>query len=143
GGQLIRGLGHDLQRFAPQLGADGVRELKRMGLEAVQLVRQRIERHAIDCDLTWGYCDLANKPAHLDDFAAAREELLTLGYPHELRRLGADEPPQGIDSTRYVGGMVDLGSGHLHPLNLALGEAQAAAGAGVRLFEQSPVTRLE
>ncbi|HTN31658.1 MAG TPA: FAD-binding oxidoreductase [Pseudomonas sp.] len=143
GGQLIRGLGHDLQRFAPQLGADGVRELKRMGLEAVQLVRQRIERHAIDCDLTWGYCDLANKPAHLDDFAAEREELLTLGYPHELRLLGADELPQVIDSNRYVGGMVDLGSGHLHPLNLALGEAQAAAEAGVRLFEQSPVTRLE
>ena len=143
GGQLIRGLGHDLQRFAPQLGAEGVRELKRMGLEAVQLVRRRIERHAIDCDLTWGYCDLANTPAHLEDFAAEREELLALGYPHELRLLDAAELPQVIDSQRYVGGMIDRGSGHLHPLNLALGEAAAAAQLGVRLFEQSPVTRLE
>ena len=143
GGQLIRGLGHDLQRFAPQLGAEGVRELKRMGLEAVQLVRRRIERHAIDCDLTWGYCDLANTPAHLDGFAAEREELLALGYPHELRLLSAAELPQVIDSNRFVGGMIDRGSGHLHPLNLALGEAAAAAQLGVRLFEQSPVTRLE
>ena len=143
GGQLIRGLGHDLQRFAPQLGAEGVRELKRMGLEAVQLVRRRIERHAIDCDLTWGYCDLANTPAHLDGFAAEREELLALGYPHELRLLSAAELPQVIDSQRFVGGMIDRGSGHLHPLNLALGEAAAAAQLGVRLFEQSPVTRLE
>ncbi|KHO64881.1 NAD(P)/FAD-dependent oxidoreductase [Pseudomonas flexibilis] len=143
GGQLIRGLGHDLQRFAPQLGADGVRELKRMGLEAVQLVRRRIERHAIDCDLTWGYCDLANTPAHLEDFAAEREDLLALGYPHELRLLDAAELPQVIDSQRYVGGMIDRGSGHLHPLNLALGEAAAAAQLGVRLFEQSPVTRLD
>lgn len=143
GGQLIRGLGHDLGRFTPLLGAEGVRELKRMGLEAVQLVRQRIERHAIDCDLTWGYCDLANKPRHLDDFAAEREELLGLGYAHELRLLGANELPEVIGSRRYVGGMIDMGSGHLHPLNLALGEAEAAARAGVRLFEQSPVTRLE
>ena len=143
GGQLIRGLGHDLQRFAPQLGADGVRELKRMGLDAVQLVRRRIERHAIDCDLTWGYCDLANTPAHLDGFAAEREELLALGYPHELRLLSAAELPQVIDSNRFVGGMIDRGSGHLHPLNLALGEAAAAAQLGVRLFEHSPVTRLE
>lgn len=143
GGQLIRGLGHDLDRFIPLLGAEGVRELKRLGLEAVQLVRQRIERHAIDCDLTWGYCDLANKPRHMDDFLAAREELLDLGYPHELRLLGAGELQEVIDSERYVGGMIDMGSGHLHPLNLALGEAEAAARAGVRLFEQSPVTRLE
>ena len=143
GGQLIRGLGHDLERFTPQLGADGVRELKRLGLEAVQLVRQRIERHAIDCDLTWGYCDLANKPRHLDDFIAEREELLSLGYARELRLLGAGELRQVIDSERYVGGMIDMGSGHLHPLNLALGEAEAAACAGVRIFEQSPVTRLE
>ena len=143
GGQLIRGLGHDVERFAPLIGQDGVLALKRLGLEAVQLVRQRIERHAIACDLTWGYCDLANKPSHLDGFAAEREELLALGYAHELRLLGADELPEVIDSRRFVGGMIDMGSGHLHPLNLALGEAEAAARAGVRLFEQSPVIRLE
>src|SRR5690606_40358336 len=79
----------------------------------------------------------------MDDFLAAREELLGLGYPHELRLLGAGELQEVIDSERYVGGMIDMGSGHLHPLNLALGEAEAAARAGVRLFEQSPVTRLE
>ena len=36
-----------------------------------------------------------------------------------------------------------MGSGHLHPLNLALGEAAAAASLGVRLHEQSAVTRIE
>lgn len=143
GGQLIRGLGHDLDRFEPLIGQDGVVTLKRMGLEAVQLVRQRIERHAIDCDLTWGYCDLANKPSHLDAFAAEREQLLSLGYAHELRLLTASELHEVIDSRRFVGGMIDMGSGHLHPLNLALGEAKAAALAGVRLYEQSPVIRLD
>lgn len=38
-----------------------MRELDLMGLEAVQLVRERVERFNIACDLTWGYCDLATK----------------------------------------------------------------------------------
>ena len=57
GGQLIRGVGHDVEQFTNILGEEGVDELKRMGFEAVEIVRQRIERYAIDCDLTWGYCD--------------------------------------------------------------------------------------
>ena len=44
-----------------------------------------------------------------------------------------------VGSDRYIGGMIDMGSGHLHPLNLALGEARAAASPG-SLFEHSRVT---
>ena len=143
GGQLIRGVGHEVERFLPLLGADGVRELKLLGLQAVDIVRQRIERHAIDCDLTWGYCDLANTPADLDGFAAELDELRGLGYAHELRLLQPEQMHEVVGSQRYVGGLIDMGSGHLHPLNLALGEAAAAAALGVRLFEQSAVTRIE
>jgi gamma-glutamylputrescine oxidase len=143
GGQLIRGVGHDLDRFTPILGQQGVRDLKLMGIEAVQLVRQRIERFEIDCDLTWGYCDLANKPRHMDDFEAAREELASLGYPHEMRLLSREALGSVVASDRYVGGMTDMGSGHLHPLNLLLGEAEAAQRLGARLYEHSQVTRIE
>lgn len=143
GGQLIRGVGHDLDQFQRIIGADGVRDLKLMGIEAVQIVRQRIEDFAIDCDLTWGYCDLANKPRHLEQFAAERESLLALGYPHDMRMVAARDMASVVGSDCYVGGMVDMGSGHLHPLNLALGEAAAAASLGVRLHEQSAVTRIE
>ncbi|MGL5993509.1 MAG: NAD(P)/FAD-dependent oxidoreductase, partial [Aeromonas sobria] len=44
GGQLIRGIGHDTSQFARWIGEQGVRELDLMGLEAVQLVRERVER---------------------------------------------------------------------------------------------------
>lgn len=66
GGQLIRGVGHGLDQFANVIGADGVRQMKLMGLEAVDIVRRRVERFQIPCDLTWGYCDLANKPRDLE-----------------------------------------------------------------------------
>lgn len=143
GGQLIRGVGHDVEQFRPVLGAEGVDELKRLGFLAVDLVRQRIARHAIACDLTWGYCDLATKPRHLEDFDADLADLQRLGYPHPLRRVARAELGEVIGSARYLGGLVDLGSGHLHPLNLALGEAAAAQALGVRVHERSPVTRID
>jgi len=143
GGQLIRGVGHGLDQFTPVIGSEGVRSLKLMGLEAVDIVRQRIERHAIDCDLTWGYCDLANKPRDLQGLAEDAEELHSLGYRHEVRLLQASEMGTVIGSDRYVGGMIDMGSGHLHPLNLALGEAAVAQQLGVALYEQSQVTRID
>ena len=143
GGQVIRGAGHGLEQFEGRLGREGVRELKLLGLEAVEIVRRRVERHAIDCDLTWGYCDLANKPQDLAGFAEDAEELRGLGYRHELRLLQADEMHSVVGSTRYVGGLVDMGSGHLHPLNLALGEAAAAQALGVQVFEHSAVTRID
>lgn len=143
GGQLIRGVGENLDQFANILGAEGVRTLKLMGIEAVQMVSERIAEFAINCDLTWGYCDLANKPRDMHGFRTERDELLALGYAHELSLLGPEQMHEVVGSDRYVGGLIDRGSGHLHPLNLALGEAAAAESLGVQLFEQSAVTAID
>src|SRR5690606_23132049 len=101
---------------------------------------RRIEEFGIDCDLTWGYCDLANKPKHMDGFRADREELLGLGYQHELRLVEADQLHSVVGSDRYVGGMIDMGSGHLHPLNLARGEGEASGSWGWQRFKRLEVT---
>ena len=143
GGQLIRGVGHHVERFREVIGAEGVRQLKLMGLEAVEIVRQRVEKYQIDCDLTWGYCDLANKPKEFAGFADDVEELRSLGYQRDLQLIQPKDIRSVIDSGNYVGGLLDMGSGHLHPLNLALGEARVAQSLGVQLFEHSAVTRLE
>lgn len=45
-------------------------------------------------------------------------------------------------SPDYKGGILDHGAGHLHPLNLALGLARAAAAAGATLHEQSEVLEI-
>ena len=143
GGQLIRGVGHGLEQFEGVIGKEGVRQMKLMGLEAVEIVRQRVERFNIACDLTWGYCDLANKPRDLESFAEEAEELRSLGYRHPTSLLQASDMRSVVGSDRYVGGLIDMGSGHLHPLNLALGEAAAAQQLGVQLFENSAVTRID
>ena len=143
GGQLIRGIGHDTSQFIRHIGEQGVRELDLMGLEAVQLVRERIERFNIDCDLRWGYCDLATKTRHVRGFEQELKHLQALGYQHELRLVDRGDMASVVGSPRYIGGLVDMGSGHLHPLNLALGEARAAASLGVALFEHSRVTHID
>jgi len=143
GGQLIRGVGHQVEQFAGVIGAQGVRELKLMGLEAVEIVRRRVAQFNIDCDLTWGYCDLANHPREQAGLAYEREQLHELGYRHALRLLQPEQMHEVVGSTRYAGGLIDMGSGHLHPLNLALGEAAAAQLLGAQLFEDSAVTRID
>lgn len=143
GGQLIRGVGHDVEQFANVIGADGVRALKLMGLEAVEIVRQRIQQHRIECDLAWGYCDLANRPSEYEAFASDLYELRQLGYTHEMQLVPRPELPGFIGSGAYAGALYDTGSGHLHPLKLAVGEARVAHGLGVQLHEHSLVTHIE
>lgn len=143
GGQLIRGIGHDLEGFRPLLGDEGILALQQMGLAAVELVRQRIQAFNIDCDLKWGFCDLATKPRHLEALQAEQESLQRLGYKHALSYLPQDQIQQVIGSERYLGGLLDQGSGHLHPLNLVLGEAMAAQSLGVRIFEQSAAVKID
>jgi glycine/D-amino acid oxidase-like deaminating enzyme len=142
GGQLIRGIGHDVSGFAKYVGEEGVTYLERAGIDSVALVGERICEHAIDCDLRWGFAELANTPAQFAAFKGEQESLARLGYAHETRLVGPQDIQQVVGSTAYAGALVDMGSGHLHPLNLVLGEAQVAESLGVRIFEHTEVTEL-
>ncbi|WP_339499605.1 NAD(P)/FAD-dependent oxidoreductase [Pseudomonas canadensis] len=142
GGQLIRGIGHDVSGFAKYVGEEGVRYLERAGIDSVALVGERIREHNIDCDLRWGFCELANTPTQFAAFKGEQAHLATMGYAHETRLVGPQDMQQVVGSSVYAGGLVDMGSGHLHPLNLVLGEAQLAESLGVRIFEHTEVLEL-
>jgi len=137
GGQLIRGLGHNLAKFSKYLNKDEIQQLEQLGLHSPQIVKHRINRFNINCDLVAGYCDLANTP---QDFANLQREftyLQQINYPHPIKLIKPNNIEQIIGSTNYCGGLLDMGSYHLHPLNLLLGEAQAAAKLGVKIFTNS------
>ena len=59
---------------------------------------------------------------------------------HRCRKIDADEMADMLGMRTYHGGYLDQGAGHLHPLNLALGLANAAESHGARIFEGSAVT---
>ncbi|MCS3420725.1 glycine/D-amino acid oxidase-like deaminating enzyme [Pseudomonas sp. BIGb0450] len=142
GGQLIRGIGHDVSGFAKYVGEEGVRYLQQAGIDSVALVGERVREHGIDCDLRWGFAELANTAAQFAAFQGELESLAALGYTPETRLVAPQDMAQVVGSGLYAGGLVDMGSGHLHPLNLVLGEAAVAESLGVRVFENSPVLEL-
>ena len=62
---------------------------------------------------------------------------------HDHEMLDASALQTHVGSTVYCGGMVDHSGGHMHPLNLALGEAAALEKLGGTIHEQSRVIRVE
>ncbi|ASF15215.1 MULTISPECIES: NAD(P)/FAD-dependent oxidoreductase [Shewanella] len=142
GGELIRGIGHDPAQFINEIGQEGVSAIQQMGFEAVEIVSNRIQTHDIDCDLQMGYCDLAVKPRHMIELQDEFDSLKSLGYQHEIKLLTQSQLSEVIGSEFYQGALVDMGSGHLHPLNLALGEARVARELGAQLFEYSAAEKI-
>jgi gamma-glutamylputrescine oxidase len=57
--------------------------------------------------------------------------------------LNRDELRAHVQSDRYLGGLLDPRSGHLHPLKFTYGLARAAETAGAKIFEKSRVLRYE
>lgn len=142
GGQLIRGIGHEVSGFARYVGQEGVAYLQRAGIESVEVVGRRVQEDGIDCDLRWGFCELANTPAQYAAFQAEQQSLEALGYRHQTRLYGPQQMHEVVASKVYAGGLLDMGSGHLHPLDLVQGEARLAASLGVQVFEHSTVLEL-
>jgi gamma-glutamylputrescine oxidase len=141
GGQAIYGLACDITTIAEQLGNEAAKQVFRMSIEALDLIRERIARFAIDCDWRDGYLGVAMNARKA---RALRDEvdLLAARYDHALSWVAQKDLPQWIDSPRYVAAAHDPRSGHLHPLKYTRGLAQAAASLGARLHEHTSVTSL-
>jgi len=143
GGQIIRGIGHELEDFRKTIGQQGIDAITAMGTEANEVVTQRVKKYNIDCDLTMGYCDLASRPKHMKALEQDYQAISQRDYPYSLTMLDKNElQKQVIGSNNFIGGMIDMGSGHLHPLNLCTGEAEVATNLGVQIFTDSAVTHI-
>jgi glycine/D-amino acid oxidase-like deaminating enzyme len=142
GGQMIAGLA-SYERLVRQLGADDARKVWQLGVDGLQIIHERIRRFAIRCDLKMGVFLAACNRRQLAALRVEFERDRLLGYPHRLEWVEGERVGSIVGTHAYRGGVLDQGSGHLHPLNLCLGEAAGAAAAGVRIFEQTAVRRIE
>ncbi|MBT9485944.1 MAG: FAD-binding oxidoreductase [Rubrivivax sp.] len=142
GGQAIHGLACEQDVVEAQLGLDDAKQVWAMSLEALDLIRQRIAEHRIDCNWQDGYLGLATTAAKGRALAQWADRIERVyGYP--LTRITPGHLQQWINSPRFHSGIHDPRSGHLHPLKYTLGLARAAAAAGVRLHENTAVTALQ
>jgi gamma-glutamylputrescine oxidase len=143
GGQAIFGFAAGQDKLVAQVGRETARRMFDVSVEALDVLKARVARHAIDCDLNFGQIHAAIKPRHETELKAWREELeRDYGYA-SLTWLDRCEIGEVLATRRYIGGLHDSRSGHLHPLNYTLGLARACEAAGVRIFDGSQVTRID
>lgn len=137
GGQVIVGFGSDGERaIEKQFPREDARRAWDISLEGLHLLRERIQRHAIDCEWQPGFLSLAVKPAKSRALREWMDHVMQrYGYP--LEWIGPGDIGQWVASERFDSGVFDPGSGHLHPLKYCLGLAAAAQAAGVRIHEHS------
>lgn len=142
GGQIISGIAGET-RIAKALGQDGERILFELGWAGHDIIREWVKTYGIDCDLKWGYLDVAIKPSHIRAQVDDYEALEKYNFQHEYKLLSREETVSLIGTEAYIGALLNMGNGHLHPLNLCIGEAGAAVSRGASVYEQSPVLRIE
>ena len=141
GGQVMPGWNRTSRGLIQQFGPARARTLFAMAQEAVEGLFQRIEQHGIACEPHRGHLIVAATPADMQMLETEVECRENMGYSHS--RLVDRETAVGLTGAPgYHGGLLDTRGGHIHPLNLALGLANAAELAAARLHEDSRVVRL-
>lgn len=142
GGQIVNSYSRDLDVIERQVDPEKARLLGDMAFEGGRIIRDRVQRYDIDCDLKNGGVFAAVNARQLNHLEQQKE--LWERYGHEqLELLDARAIRGVVDTERYVGGMLDRSGGHIHPLNLVLGEAAAVEALGGVIHEQSPVIRVQ
>lgn len=138
GGQMISGYTGEAE-LKRQMGSAGARMLHDIRYLGHQIIESRISKYGIDCGLKYGWMEAAAKPRHMDGLRAYYADLVKDGDADGFEIVEPKDFRQVLGTDIYFGGLIDQRSGHLHPLNLCMGEARAAASLGVRIFEESRV----
>jgi gamma-glutamylputrescine oxidase len=144
GGQVVAGYGEDTEDVVSRVhGPSAGHRAYALGFTTIDLLKTVIDRYEIECDLTWGYIRAAITSRQVDhlrsiakDLAQRKPDILgDLFEGASVERL--------VGSSAYRAALYTKSEGHLHPLNLALGEANTIQDLGGQIFERSTVTGIE
>jgi gamma-glutamylputrescine oxidase len=142
GGQIVNGLNASLETIERRYGDKAAAFVGGLVQEGASIIYDWVSRYDIACDLKRGNIYAAYTPAHMHGLEAKQALWRRHGMDdHEL--LDRQAIRSHIGSEVYEGGMIDHSGGHMHPLNLVLGEARALEQLGGVIYEQSPVTSVD
>lgn len=142
GGFVFAGFSLGEDALLAQLGPENARALYGHTIDAVRLIRRRVDRYGIDCqpvDAGVLWANWFRDPKVL----LQRQALLREKYGADWQWLDRDELRRRIVSDRYSEALFEPGAFHFHPLRYAQGLMHAARSQGVVVHEQSPALRLE
>jgi gamma-glutamylputrescine oxidase len=142
GGQIMAGIGHDLDKIKKDVGEDGIRAIFEISDQGARIIQERVDRYDIDADLCHGYGYMGYNRRQAATLRAWEKEFKSLDATQDIRYLEGDEVRSIIGSDVYSSALLHTGGGHVHSLNLLLGEAQALSHHGARIFEYSPAVEV-
>ena len=142
GGQIVNSYSRDIDTVERSAGSEAARLIGAMAFEGGHIIRERVARYGIDCDLKSGGVFAAFNAKQMHHLESQKTLWERYGYD-QLEMLDQDSIRNVVACERYTGGMLDHGGGHIHPLNLALGEAAAVESLGGVIYEQSPAVRID
>ena len=142
GGQVATGQRQDQDWLETQIGKQAARELWDLSLESVELVRTLSNDPKVDTPFHSGIIHADHQRRFVaDSLNYANKLQRDYGYT-QIQGLERDQIRDLVASDAYHGGTLDMGSGHLNPLQYALGLTRLALSVGVRIFEQSRATSI-
>ena len=142
GGQLVNSYSRDIDVIEKNYGTEMGKTLGSMAFEGADIIRQRIADYQIDCDYRDGGVFAAFNKRQIHELSEQKKLWERHGHD-QLELMDQDRIREVVDSPAYIGGLLDKRGGHIHPLNLALGEADAIEQLGGRIFEDSKVIRID
>ncbi|MFD0987965.1 NAD(P)/FAD-dependent oxidoreductase [Methyloligella solikamskensis] len=142
GGQIVNGLNAGLQSFRKRYGEDTAKFVASVVQEGGEIIRDRVKRYEIACDLKDDNVFAALNSRHMQELEERVAVWESYGLHHQ-ELLSREQMQEYVRSDLYVGGVVDRSGGHMHPLNLALGEAAALESLGGVIHEHTPAVRID
>lgn len=142
GGHLIRGYSKSPSVLAAHSSPESAKLMCDLTLESLDLILARIKEYKIDCDLKFGHVTAALNDQHAAGLKEDIEEWAKVGHP-DLKYLNKDETQAFVKGKDYIAGLFDPRGAHFHPLNYALGIAQAAQGMGCKIYDKTPALSVQ
>ncbi|NPD16206.1 FAD-binding oxidoreductase [Xinfangfangia sp. D13-10-4-6] len=141
GGQVGSGQRQDQDWLENVAGKANARKLWDLAQDAKALVRD-LAAGMEGVDYRPGIAHGCWKQSEVDHAKAYAEKLARDYDYHEVEPLDRAGIRALVGSEAFRGGDIDRGAGHIHALNFVIGLAKRAAALGVRIYEESEVTRL-
>ncbi|NML74835.1 FAD-binding oxidoreductase [Rhizobium sp. S-51] len=142
GGQMGTGQRWYPEELEAELGYERSKALFDLAENAKKYVLSFAGDHDIDMEFMPGQMNVSHKPGHDKEYQRTVEIAATrYGYPH-LAYMDGRETAERVGSKRFFCGVRDSGTGHIHPLKLVVGLAQAAKVAGAAIHEMTPAVSI-
>ncbi len=143
GGQVSTGYNRSQRWLEKQMGRENARRVWDISEESKDLLRKQVAAFGPEAMYKPG---VAHGEYSAGELRESHDEIAYLathyGYD-QIEPMGREQYSELVKSPLYVGGSLDRGAGHIHPLRYVLALARQAEAKGATIYEMTEVTDIQ